>query len=72
MEDKCFVCKGPFHPATGGVHGPSNTKFCGACERDFVKFVAGHTKRKWGGIPFYKHAVVPPGTEPPAPRPSVA
>lgn len=69
-EEHCFVCRGPFHPSTGGLHGPNNTKFCGACEHDFLKWVKGHTARRWGKGRFYDHACVPPGTEPPAPRPT--
>lgn len=68
---KCFVCKGPFHLATGGVHGPKDTPFCGACEHDLFKWVKHHTARRWGKGRFYDHAKVPPGTEPPSPRPSI-
>ena len=64
---RCFVCKGPFHPATGGVHGPNNTPFCGRCERSFFAWVREHTARSWGGkanrkmnLKFYAHARVPP------------
>lgn len=45
--ERCFVCKGPFHPATGGYH-PNGmgglTPFCGACERDLLRWMIGHIK----------------------------
>jgi ribosomal protein L24E len=57
---RCAVCGGPFHPATGGLHFVEKTgrwvPFCGMCERELVKWVAQHTRRKWWGIRFYDHA----------------
>ncbi|HVZ88056.1 MAG TPA: hypothetical protein VHG72_13880 [Polyangia bacterium] len=49
-------CRGPFHPATGHVDRLTGALFCGACYRPFVKWIAGHTKRKWGGANFYEEA----------------
>jgi hypothetical protein len=44
---KCFVCGAPWHPASGGLHDNGLgglTAFCGACERDLVKWVVNHIK----------------------------
>jgi hypothetical protein len=42
----CFVCKGPWHPATGGLHWVEFSKrfvaWCGPCEHDFVKWFVRH------------------------------
>jgi len=47
-QTKCFVCKGPFHPATGGLHWVEFTQrfvpWCGACERDHVEWLIRHMK----------------------------
>jgi hypothetical protein len=56
----CFVCKGPYHPATGGLFGHQNTPFCGACVRECIKFLKEWTPRKSGGVRFYQHATLPP------------
>lgn len=44
----CFVCKAPYHPATGGLHWVEYTQryvaFCGVCEKDFVKWIVNHIK----------------------------
>ena len=45
----CFVCKGPFHPSTGGLHDNGKgglTPFCGACEKDFVQWLVKHTRSR--------------------------
>lgn len=57
-SDKCSVCKGPFHESTGDING--NMRTCGPCEKQFVKWLSGHSKRRWGGELFYKHATLPP------------
>lgn len=44
----CFVCGGPYHPATGGLHyvefSGRYVPWCGVCERDSVKWLVGHIK----------------------------
>lgn len=65
-EVSCACCGAPYHPATGGLHWVEFTQrevpWCGACERDFVKWVKGHTNRRWGGVKFYD-MVGPPRTD---------
>jgi hypothetical protein len=74
-EVRCFVCRAPWHPASGGLHWVEFTKrfvpWCGACERDFVKWYVRHqkavTKRvKVNGktvvLRFYDYAFPPSGT----------
>lgn len=53
---RCFQCKGPYHPATGHYYREFKVAFCGGCYQPFVKWVAGHTKRKWSGASFYEEA----------------
>jgi hypothetical protein len=46
---RCLSCKAPYHPATGGIHDAGlagKVVFCGACERDFVQWIAHHTRTK--------------------------
>ena len=59
-ETKCFVCGAPFHPSSGGLFGHQNTPFCGACCRELLGFVKGHTARRWNKVRFYDHAYPPP------------
>jgi hypothetical protein len=70
MSARCFVCKGPFHPATGGLHDNGRgglTPFCGPCERDtvawLVKQQGRHRRVKVGGrtlvLRFYDYARPP-------------
>jgi hypothetical protein len=44
----CACCGAPYHPATGGLHYVEFTDrevpWCGACERDFVKWFVRHAK----------------------------
>lgn len=61
---RCFVCKGPYHPATGGLHDNGKgglTPFCGVCERDALDFVKWQHRRRWKAdgkrISFYDHVV---------------
>jgi hypothetical protein len=46
----CAVCGGPYHPATGGLHwvewSQRDVPWCGVCERDFVKWVARHSRSR--------------------------
>jgi hypothetical protein len=46
----CSVCGGPYHPATGGLHwvewSQRDVPWCGPCERDFVKWVARHSRSR--------------------------
>jgi hypothetical protein len=61
--ETCTMCHGPFHPALG--HWVSETRhWCGACTRDMVEFLKSMLHRRWGGLRFYDHAVVPPPAEP--------
>lgn len=57
----CTLCKGPFHPATG--HWVSEKRhWCGACMRnEFITLLKSYLPRRWGGVRFYDHAVVPTG-----------
>ena len=44
----CVCCGGPYHPATGGLHGAGLAgvvAFCGPCEREAVKYYAHCMKR---------------------------
>ena len=63
--ERCFSCGGPFHPATGHYHRP-DVPICGACTRRFVRWLKGHTRRRWGGHDFYAEAAtsIRPGTVP--------
>ena len=54
--ERCFSCRGPFHPATGHYHRP-DVPVCGPCTKRFVAWLKGHTKRRWGGHDFYAYAV---------------
>jgi hypothetical protein len=56
QSPRCSQCGGPFHPATGHQDERFKVQFCGACYRPFVKWLSGHTKRKWGGANFYEEA----------------
>ncbi|MDP3768865.1 MAG: hypothetical protein Q8S13_12685 [Dehalococcoidia bacterium] len=35
----CFVCGGPWHPATGFLMGPSDALYCGPCHRAFIDWL---------------------------------
>lgn len=36
-DDKCVICKGPWHPATGQLVGsPMQVKVCGACFKNEI------------------------------------
>jgi hypothetical protein len=48
----CSVCGGVWHPSTGSYVSPTFRR-CGPCERAFVKWLAGHLRRKWGRVDFY-------------------
>lgn len=54
----CIQCKGvhPYHPDTGHVYVEWGVVVCGTCYRVFVKWLAGHLRRRWGGLRFYDHA----------------
>lgn len=54
MNDKCSICKGCFHPATGAIVS-DKVRRCGVCERHFINFLKQHTKRKSSGVNFYDH-----------------
>jgi hypothetical protein len=54
----CASCKGPYHPSTGHVAGPS-TVWCGPCTKDFVDWLWRNMKRRWGKMRFYDYAYTP-------------
>lgn len=51
----CDACGGPYHESTGHLLS-EDKRLCGVCARDFVKWLSGHLKRRWGGADFYVHA----------------
>ena len=57
MEDvtKCFVCKGPFHPASGHMFAP-DICYCGRCYRAFLPFFKGRIATRKSGPDFAKEA----------------
>ena len=54
----CSACGTPYHPSTGHIHS-DKTLLCGPCARDFSKWVSGQTRRRWGKVRFYDHAMAP-------------
>jgi hypothetical protein len=50
----CAACGSPYHEATGHIHS-ENTVLCGACAKDFSKWLRGMMSRRWGGVRFYDH-----------------
>lgn len=54
----CKMCGCPTHPATEAQG------FCGGCQKSLqlTMRTTANPNRTWGGIPFYAHAKVPPGT----------
>lgn len=57
--DRCSVCKGPYHPATGHYIS-AKMRWCGPCTREHVTWLKGHMNRRWGDGRFYDHAQPPP------------
>src|SRR3990167_4782470 len=57
---RCFICRGPFHTATGGLFGHQRTPFCGPCVRETIVFSKERTRRRSSGVRFYDHAYPPP------------
>lgn len=51
----CSVCKGVFHPATGSEVSPTFRR-CGVCEKQFVKWLRGNTRRNTDKLDFYTYA----------------
>ena len=60
-QDRCSSCKGVYHEATGHRFSEDSV-LCGPCTRHYVKWLKGHTNRKWGGVRFYDHAFPPTKT----------
>lgn len=57
---KCTMCGGPWHPATG--HWESDRRhWCKGCTLGMIKLLKEYLPRRWGGVKFYEHAVVPQG-----------
>src|SRR4051812_30459079 len=76
-EQRCSMCKGPFHSATGheettaydGSPLEHPLCICGACYRGLLKMLREYRPRRWGGIRFYDHAKPPPAEAPVGFRP---
>jgi hypothetical protein len=59
MEQKCNICKSPYHPSTG--HYISETMvWCGPCTKSWVADLKAMQNRRWGKCKFYDFATVPP------------
>lgn len=57
MTPRCFVCRGPYHEASGhNFREFADVFYCGACIRHFLTWMRGHMKRKWGALNFYEEA----------------
>jgi hypothetical protein len=52
----CFFCGGSAHPSTG-CEWSERVIACGACTREFWKWLRAMQHRRWGGVAFYDAAV---------------
>lgn len=61
----CNMCGAPWHQASGHLDLEQGRVWCGPCTKGMIKFLKGMLVRRWGGVRFYDHALVPP-EHPPA------
>jgi hypothetical protein len=52
---RCSACGTPYHEASGHRHS-ERTRLCGACARQWLRWLKGNLSRRWGGLRFYEHA----------------
>jgi hypothetical protein len=51
---RCSACATPYHEASGHRHS-ERTQLCGACAREWLRWLKGNLSRRWGGLRFYEH-----------------
>lgn len=54
----CACCGAPYHQNTGHRAG-ARTVWCGPCTKEFVEWLHGNTRRRWGKMRFYDYAYTP-------------
>jgi hypothetical protein len=48
--DRCFACRGPYHPASGHLFREFDVAYCGACFRHFYSWMRGHLNVRFGKL----------------------